>query len=133
MIETDKLRSLPLFSQLPEADRDKISEFVDAVDVPGGETLIAEGEQAYQFFVVEHGQAEVSVEGEPVRTLGPGDFFGEIGLLLTGRRTATVTSVSPMTLVTIFDSKFRTVEQQYPEIAARLREAVKERFPTRAK
>jgi CPA1 family monovalent cation:H+ antiporter len=106
---------------------------VDEIDVPIGETLITEGDFAYSFFVVEHGQAQVSIEGERVGTLGPGDFFGEVGLMLTGRRTATVTALSPMVLVTMFEQNFRKVEQQYPEVAKRLRDAVKDRFPIRAR
>jgi CRP-like cAMP-binding protein len=133
MIEADKLRSLPLFNTLPEADRAAIAEFVDDVDVPAGERLISEGDFAYEFFVVVHGQAEVTVEGERIGELGPGDFFGEIGLMLSGRRTATVTAVSPMQLVTMFDQNFRKVEAKYPEVAAHLREAIKERFPIRAR
>ena len=133
MIETDRLRSLPLFNTLPEEDREAIAEFVDEVDVPAGERLISEGDYAYEFFVVEHGQAEVTVEGERVGDLGPGDFFGEIGLMLTGRRTASVTAVSPMKLVTMFDQNFRKVEQEHPDVARRLRETVKDRFPIRAR
>jgi CRP-like cAMP-binding protein len=133
MIESDKLRSLPLFNTLPEDDRDAIAEYVDEVDVPPGERLISEGDYAYEFFVVEHGEAQVTVEGERVGVLGPGDFFGEVGLMLTGRRTATVTALSPMVLATMFEQNFRKVEQQYPDVAKRLRDAVKDRFPIRAK
>ena len=133
MIESDKLRSLPLFNILPEKDRDAIAQYVDEVDVPPGERLISEGDYAYEFFVVEHGEAQVTVEGERVGVLGPGDFFGEVGLMLTGRRTATVTALSPMVLATMFEQNFRKVEQQYPDVARRLREAVKDRFPVRAK
>jgi CRP-like cAMP-binding protein len=133
MIDADKLRSLPLFNTLSEEDRAAIAEHVDEVDVPSGERLISEGDFAYEFFVVEHGEAQVTVEGERVGALGPGDFFGEVGLMLTGRRTATVTALSPMVLVTMFEQNFRKVEQQYPDVAKRLQEAVKDRFPIRAR
>jgi Na+:H+ antiporter len=132
VVEADRLRSLPLFNVLPEEERAAIAEYVDEVDVPSGERLISEGDFAYEFFVVEHGQAEVTVDGERVGELGPGDFFGEVGLMLTGRRTASVTAVSPMTLVTMFEQNFRTIEQRYPDVAQRLRAAVTERFPIRA-
>ncbi len=133
MVEADKLRSLPLFSQLPEADRDAIADFVDEVDVPAGVRLVTEGDDALRFFVVQHGSAEVSVDGKRVGGLGPGDFFGEVGLMLTGRRTASVTAESAMVLVALRDTDFRAVERRHPEIASRLREAVKERFPIRAR
>jgi CRP-like cAMP-binding protein len=133
VIEADRLRSLEFFNVFPEDERTVIAEWAEEVDVPSGETLVKEGEFAYQFFVIEHGQAEVSANGERISELGPGDFFGEVGLMLTGVRTATVKAVSPMTLITLFDQNFRTCEQRYPEIARRLREAVAARFPTRAR
>jgi Na+:H+ antiporter len=133
VIDADRLRALPLFNVLSEEDRASIAEFVDEVDVPSGERLIAEGDFAYEFFVVEHGQAEVTVDGKRVGELGPGDFFGEIGLMLTGRRTASVTAVSPMRLATMFDQNFRKVEQEHPDVARKLRETVEDRFPTRAR
>ena len=132
MIAPDRLRSLDFFNVFPEDERTTIAEWADEVDVPSGETLVKEGEFAYRFFVIEHGQAEVSANGERIAELGPGDFFGEVGLMLTGVRTATVKAVSPMTLITLFDQNFRTCEQTYPEIAGRLREAVAARFPNRA-
>ena len=132
MIPSDRLRSLEFFNGFPEEERTAIAEYADEVDVPSGETLVKEGEFAYQFFVIEHGQAEVSANGRRIAGLGPGDFFGEVGLMLTGVRTATVKAVSPMTLITLFDQNFRTCEQRYPEIAERLRQAVAERFPMRA-
>jgi CRP/FNR family transcriptional regulator, cyclic AMP receptor protein len=133
MISTDRLVALDFFNVFPEDERAAIAEYADEVDVPSGEKLVSEGEFAYQFFVIEHGQAEVTASGERIAELGPGDFFGEIGLMLTGRRTASVTALSPMTLITLFEQNFRTVEQRYPEIAERVRQAVAERFPTRAR
>jgi CRP/FNR family transcriptional regulator, cyclic AMP receptor protein len=133
MVSPDRLLALDFFNVFPEAERAAIAEYADEVDVPSGEKLVEEGEFAYQFFVIEHGQAEVTANGERIAELGPGDFFGEVGLMLTGRRTATVVALSPMTLITLFEQNFRTVEQRYPEIAERVRQAVAERFPVRAR
>ena len=133
MISPDRLRSLDFFNVFPEDERAAIAEYADEVDVAAGEKLVEEGEFGYQFFVIEHGQAEVTANGERIAELGPGDFFGEIGLMLTGRRTASVTALSAMTLITLFEQNFRTVEQRYPEIAERVRQAVAERFPIRAR
>jgi CRP/FNR family cyclic AMP-dependent transcriptional regulator len=133
MVNADRLVSLDFFNVFPQEERATIAEYADEVDVASGETLVAEGEFAYQFFVIEHGQAEVTANGQRIAELGPGDFFGEVGLMLTGVRTATVTAVSPMTLITLFDQNFRTVEQRFPEIAQRLRKAVTDRFPIRAR
>jgi CRP-like cAMP-binding protein len=50
----------------------------------------------YELFVIESGEAEVRKRGEVIRTLGPGDAFGEIGLLATGTRTASIVATTPM-------------------------------------
>ena len=133
MVSPDRLVALDFFNVFPEAERATIAEYAEAVDVPAGATLVAEGEYAYQFFVIEHGQAEVSVNGKRIGELGPGDFFGEVGLMVTGVRTATVKALSPMTLITLFQQNFRLCEQTYPEIAERLRSACADRFPIRAR
>ena len=61
-----------------------------------GETIAVEGEQGVGFFVIESGTARVTVGGEERRTLGPGDYFGEIALISKARRSATVTAETPV-------------------------------------
>jgi len=68
-------------------------------------------------------------EGHRVAELGPGDFFGEIGLLVTGRRTASVVSLSPMRLIGMFEPSFRRVERELPTVAEAIRAALAARFP----
>ena len=97
MVESSRLASLPIFSDLTEDERAGIASYVDAVEVAAGERIASEGDFAYEFFVVESGTAEVQRRGDRLAELGPGDFFGELGLLVTGRRTADVVASSPMT------------------------------------
>ena len=58
--------------------------------------LTGEGAPGYALFVILEGTATVTSSDDPLRALGPGDFFGEIALLAGGRRTATVTATSPV-------------------------------------
>jgi 5-deoxy-D-glucuronate isomerase len=67
--------------------------------VPAGEELTKEGRLAHEFFVIEDGAAEVRQNGERIAELGAGDFFGEIGLLETQRRTATVTATTDLRVI----------------------------------
>ena len=60
--------------------------------------------------------------------LGPNDFFGEIGLLETERRTATVTATTPLTAIVIFGPNFRHVERELPELAQQIRAAIRDRL-----
>ena len=74
------------------------------------------------------GAAAVTRDGEKVRMLGPGDFFGELALLGGGRRTATVTATEPSELVVMFGTEFRRLEQELPDAAGRIRAAIAERL-----
>ena len=68
-------------------------------------------------------------DGRRLATLEPGDFFGEVGLLITGRRTASVVSLTPMRMVAMFDQCFRRLERELPDFAESVRAACMERCP----
>ena len=69
-------------------------------------------------------------DGRRLAKLGPGDFFGEIGLLVTGRRTASMVALSPMRLIALFEQPFRRLERELPTFATSVRAACAERFQT---
>jgi len=122
-----RLHDVPFFSALKKGDLELIAQQTDEVDVPEGKTLAREGEIGQEFFVIETGTAEVSRAGEKVGTLGPGDFFGEMALLEEDRRTATVTALSPMTLVVMTRSSFRAIDASMPGIHSAVRQAIEQR------
>ena len=128
MTDPDRLRSLPLFNVLGEKEREAIAELVDETDVAAGTDLTTQGEVAYEFFVIEHGQADVLVDGERVNELGPGDFFGEVSPLETGQRIATVRAISPMKLVVVAGDKFERLRTEHPRVAETLHEALRRRL-----
>jgi len=81
-----------------------------------------------EIFVILDGTASVSHDGEVVAELGPDDFFGEIGLLESERRTATVTATSPLRAIVMFGPHFRSMEREMPELAQQIRTAIRERI-----
>jgi len=127
-VDATRLRNVPLFAALGEHDRARIAQWADEIDVPAGKQLAGEGELAYEFFVILDGTAEVTHDGERLAELGPNDFFGEIGLLETERRTATVTATTPLTAIVMFGPNFRHVERELPELAQQIRAAIGERL-----
>jgi CRP-like cAMP-binding protein len=131
-LDAAALKNLPLFSSLSERDLRELARYTDEVDVEAGRNLIDQGRFAYEFFVIENGSAEVTRDGEHVADLGPGDFFGELALLATDRRTATVTARTDMQLVVMHRQAFLQVEQSLPTVASQLREAVAARMPPAA-
>ena len=78
----------------------------DEVDVESGYQLVREGEFAYEFFAIEEGTAEVRRGEQHLAELGPGDFFGEMGLIENAPRNASVTASSPLTAVVMTGSPF---------------------------
>ena len=131
-MDAARLRSVPLFSSLSERERERVARWADEVDVQAGRSLIGQGQIGWEFFVIEDGTAEVSVDGERRGELGPGDFFGEIALLEESRRrTATVVARTPMTLIVMNGRDFRYMAREMPGVAERVREAIRRRIEQR--
>jgi CRP-like cAMP-binding protein len=129
-MDAARLKDLPLFAELDDAELAEVAACTRELDIGPGTTLTTEGEHAYELFVIESGEAEVRKGGELVRSLSAGDAFGEIGLLATGTRTATITATTPMKLVAIvaiFSREFKEIEARMPRIAEALRASMRER------
>lgn len=124
----DELAAVPLFQTLSEPSRRDLAPWFDEQTADEGAQLTGEGAAGYSFFILTEGSAVVVSEGETAANLGPGDFFGEIAILGDGRRSATVTATSPVKLLVLFGTEFRRLQQEQPEIAARIEEAMRQRL-----
>ena len=126
-MDAKRLKTMPLFKELSERELKRVAQLADEVDVPEGSHLADEGRFAHEFFVIEDGQADVVHDGKSVAELGPGDFFGEIALIKTERRTASVIAKTPMRLIVMFGPNFRSVAADLPAVAAKINGAIEER------
>jgi CRP-like cAMP-binding protein len=127
-VDAKRLEGLPLFRDLSKADRERIARWADEVDVPAGYQLLGEGRLPHEFFVIEHGLADVTKDGDTLAQLGPGDFFGEIALVEHERRTATVTASTPVTAIVMAPREFETMRAEMPEVCERIHAAIRERL-----
>ena len=127
-MNAESLNSIPLFNELSKSERELVARYADQVDVPVGKTLTEEDGSAREFFIIESGTASVAKGGEEIARLGPGDFFGEIGVLKTRRRSATVTATSPMRLVVLFAQNFTALEDQLSEVSKIVERVMGERL-----
>lgn len=123
----DRLRSVPLFGGCTDKELTFIASRTDEVDIQAGRTLTEKGKSGGDFFIILEGRAEVDAD-RGKRSLGPGDFFGEIALIDNGPRTATVKAATPMRCLVLGHAQFRDVLHQNGEIAVKILRAVTERL-----
>jgi CRP-like cAMP-binding protein len=107
---TDELKDLPLFARLSGADLQFLAGHLDEVSVPAGTTLITEGNSNHAFFVLLDGQVDASVGGQHRRTMGPGDFFGEISMMGLDSATATVVTRTPIRALVASHAQFMAMK-----------------------
>ena len=93
-----------------------------------GDTIANEGQTGIGFFVIEEGEASVSVGGQERASLGPGDHFGEIALIDDGARTATVTAKSDLRTYGITSWEFRPLVEQNASLAWKLLQQMAKRL-----
>jgi CRP-like cAMP-binding protein len=127
-VDAKQLEGVGLFSSLSKKELGQIAHWADQVSVAEGEELATEGRFAHEFFLIEDGAAAVIQNGVRIAELGPGDFFGEIGLLETERRTASVVASTPMSVIVMFQREFKTMEKEMPAVADRIRSAIRARL-----
>jgi phosphoenolpyruvate synthase/pyruvate phosphate dikinase len=121
---------VPFFTGLSERDKTQIASMFKERTFPAGETITKEGVGAAAFYVIESGEATVSIRGKPIRTLGRGDYFGEIALIDEGTRSATVTASADIVCHGLTYWEFRPLVQANATIAWNLLQTLAKRLRT---
>lgn len=122
------LERITLFASLSESELEELTESFEVKSTVAGTELIGEGTGGYSFFALADGQARVTASDNEITTLSPGDCFGEMALLGSGRRTASVTTTTPTTLYVMFGTEFRRLEHSHPEVVAQIKALMRERL-----
>jgi len=126
-VDVSALKHTPLFAEVPEEALSKVATFATLESVAEGKTIIREGGYSNDFYVIDDGTVKVEREGEHLADLGPGDVFGEQGLLEKQERSATVIATSPVRLIKIEHWELSRMRQSMPEVVEQLRKRVEER------
>ena len=124
----DVLKQVPLFAGLDDREVQEIAGQMRERRFAAGDTVTQEGAGGAGFFVVESGEAEVEVAGEPRGTIGPGDYFGEIALLTGSDRTATITAKTDMVCWGMTPWDFRPLVESNSTIAWKLLTAMADKL-----
>jgi len=112
----EHLRRVPLFAKMGSNELERLSQLTDEVEVGLDRVLAEQGTTGHEFFIVMDGRVMVLDGNTPVRTLGPGDFFGEIALIESVPRTATVRAEGIVKLLVIGHREFHSLMDEFPSV-----------------
>jgi CRP-like cAMP-binding protein len=117
------------FADVPAAELDEVAAALSEIEVDAGTQVVTMDTYGSGIYLIERGEAEVMAgNAMPVAAvLGPGDVFGEIALLLTGERIATVVARTPMRLRTLSNVEFSRIRERVPQFERSLRRLAVER------
>jgi CRP-like cAMP-binding protein len=122
------LQRVPLFADFDHGDLERLSRSFKQRTFDAGSTVADEGRTGAGFFVIESGEASVSVHGSERAKLGPGDYFGEIALIDDGARSATITADSELRCYGLTSWEFRPLVEGNAAIAWKLLETLAKRL-----
>jgi hypothetical protein len=118
------LKRTPLLADLSKRDIEEVGRLADEVDVRAGRVLLKEGDPGREFFVIIDGQIEITKEGRHLRTMGAGEFLGDIALVVERPRTATATAVTDSRLLVVGHREFHSLMEQFPSIRVSVLESI---------
>lgn len=121
-VKTSRIAAFAVFGELPEAELNELAAAMREVEVDAGTNVVTVDDYGSAIYLIEEGGADVVTgSGEATQFLDTGDVFGEIGLLITGERTATVVARTPMRLLSLSGSDFERIRDRVPEAESTLR------------
>ena len=124
----ESLKRVPIFAGVRDKELGRLVKAMRDSRFNEGEVITTEGRSGVGFFLIEDGNATVSLRGDIVRTLGPGDHFGEIALIDEGPRSATVTATTDLRCRGLAAWEFKAFVQEHPEVAWPLLETLASRL-----
>jgi len=126
-VDTTQLKRIPLFSDAPDEELKQVAAFAETKEIDEGKEIVSEGGFSRELLAIEEGTAEVTRDGEKIADLGPGDIFGEAGMLDDQMRSATVTATSRMKLISMGHFEVKRLKKDAPAVYERIEKLVDER------
>jgi CRP/FNR family cyclic AMP-dependent transcriptional regulator len=126
-LDASLLKKIPLFADVPDEELRKVATFATTEEFPEGATVVKEGGYSNHFYAIEEGTVKIERGDEHLGDLGPGDVFGEQGLLERQERSASVVATSPLRVIKIEHWELSRMRKSMPQIVAELQRKVEER------
>jgi CRP/FNR family transcriptional regulator, cyclic AMP receptor protein len=122
VVDPSRIAAFPLFADLPTGELDELAAAMSEVEIEAGAAVVTLDSYGTGIYFIEQGEADVLTDRDEVtQSLGPGDTFGEIALLLTGERSATVVARTPMRVLSLTGQDFERIRAHVPELERSLR------------
>jgi CRP/FNR family transcriptional regulator len=122
------LKKIPLFAGLDQRELKRLTGSFKERTFDAGEPVAVEGEAGASFFVIESGEAVVTIHGEERGRLGPDDYFGDVAMIDQGDRTATIQAASDLKCYGLAFWDFRPIVESDPRVAWPLLQAMAKRL-----
>jgi CRP-like cAMP-binding protein len=119
-VDSKRVAAIPFFAGLPDGELAAVARMATELEFAPGEAVTNEGDFGHALFAIESGTADVVSDDTTLRAVGPGDVVGEVAVLASGRRTASVVVTSPMRVLVLFKRDVWALEREAPEAARRL-------------
>ena len=126
-MEPSQLKRFSLFKDVDENKLNKIAPFTMLVEFPEDKVIIQEGGYSNDFYAIDEGTVRVERAGEGIAELGPGDVFGEQGILEKQERSASVVATSSVRALKIEHWELSRMRKSMPEVVNQLRKTIEER------
>ncbi len=122
-----QLKRIPLFAEASDDELSKVAAFAQEREIPEGEVVVEEGGFSRELLAIEDGTAQVTRGGEHIADLGPGDIFGEAGMVEDSMRSATVTATSRLRLISLGHFEVQRLKKDAPDVYSRIEQLIEER------
>jgi CRP/FNR family transcriptional regulator, cyclic AMP receptor protein len=124
----DLLKRVPIFEGLDNRELERIAASMKQRTFGAGDKVTTEGQGGVGFFVIEDGEARVTIHGDERRRLGPGDYFGEVALLNDSPRTATITAETELRCYGMTSWDFKPLVESHSSIAWKMLQAMAKNY-----
>jgi CRP/FNR family cyclic AMP-dependent transcriptional regulator len=126
-MDATQLKRIPIFQDVDDEDLRVITTFAASEEVPEGTAIVRQGDFANHFMAIEEGTAKVIRDDQEIGELGPGDIFGEMGLLEKEKRGATIEATSRVKLIKIERWELQRMKKKLPHVFERIQQLAEER------
>jgi CRP/FNR family transcriptional regulator, cyclic AMP receptor protein len=126
-VDATQLKRIPLFADASDEELAKVAVFAQSKEVAEGEPAVTEGGYSRELLAIEDGTATVTRDGEHVADLGPGDVFGEAGMIDDAMRSATVTATSRLKLISLGHFEVQRLKKDAPEVYSKIEKLIEDR------